>query len=242
MGRNQGPNHLPTMTHALSIGRYQLAININRKLGRPKKTSFVRLKEAIAVYERLLKDRRFSGHPLSRVFRRLFENKKARRFFGINLTVAALFVGTLMPPPSAFSYHPPEITSLDSNVVQITTENSIRSPTGSLEITQGYHFFHPGIDLNGDFGDPVFPMMNGVVEETALGRFGYGNYIIINHNGARLKSLYAHLAKITVKKEEEVDKNTVIGTIGRTGWATGSHLHFEVWENGQPINPLTILR
>ena len=64
---------------------------------------------------------------------------------------------------------------------------------------------------------------------------------MINH-GSGFKSLYAHLAKITVNEGDEVDKNTVLGTVGSTGWSTGSHLHLEVYDNGRTFNPLTILK
>ena len=83
--------------------------------------------------------------------------------------------------------------------------------------------------------------MGGMVKTAAYTRFGYGNYIIINH-GSSYKSLYAHLSKIIVEKNQEVDKGTVIGLVGSTGLSTGSHLHLEVWENDHPINPLTILK
>ena len=65
--------------------------------------------------------------------------------------------------------------------------------------------------------------------------------MLINH-GSGFKSLYAHLGKIVVLPGDEVDKNTVIGTVGSTGWSTGSHLHLEVYENDRTFNPLTILK
>ena len=80
------------------------------------------------------------------------------------------------------------------------------------------------------------PILPGKVEKTARLRFGYGNYIIVNH-GSGFKSLYAHLSKITVKEEQKVDKNTVIGFIGSTGWSTGPHLHLEIINNKERVNP-----
>ncbi|HNP89668.1 MAG TPA: M23 family metallopeptidase, partial [Candidatus Woesebacteria bacterium] len=56
-------------------------------------------------------------------------------------------------------------------------------------------------------------------------------------HGSGRKSLYAHFSKIAVKEGQTVEKDTVIGFIGSTGWSTGPHLHLEIMENGQKINP-----
>lgn len=207
------------MTYTINLGQQQLAIKFGRKPGRPR-----------------------AGQPLSRVFRLIFENKKTRRIFGLNLTLVALFTGILVPPISAFTGNPQtEITSINPEIIQLTTESSVRVPTDSFIVSQGYSLLHRGIDLDGEIGEPVYPIMDGVVEEIAYSRFAYGNHITINH-GSGFKSLYAHLAKIVVEENEEVDRGTVIGTIGHTGLATGSHLHLEVYDNDRTFNPLTILK
>jgi murein DD-endopeptidase MepM/ murein hydrolase activator NlpD len=226
----------------LTFGKLELAINSGRKSGRPKKTIITRLRVAINQLIKLIRDKRYAGHPLSRVFRHVFENKKAKRILGLNLTVIAIFTGVYGVPISAFSDNPQnEITALNPAIVELTTAHSVRVPLDSFEVTQGYGFFHRGVDLNGELGEPVYPLMDGRVEVVAYGRFSYGNHLIIDH-GSGFKSLYAHLAKIVVEENETVDKNTVIGTIGTSGWATGSHLHLEVYDNGQTFNPLTILK
>lgn len=189
--------------------------------------------------------KQFSFHQyrvLSRSLRHLAENKKIRRAFGVNLMAASLFLGIISPSVSAFTDNPSgEITTINPVIAQLTTEHSVRVPTENFQINQGYSFFHPGVDFKGALGEPVYPVMTGTVEQTILSRFAYGNHIIVNH-GSGFKSLYAHLSKIIVKEGQEVDKNTVIGTIGSTGWSTGPHLHFEVSDNGRPFNPLTILK
>ena len=190
----------------------------------------------------LIKNKRRAGHPLSRVCRYLFESKKIKKFLGFNLTAVIVFASMVGSPISAFSDNPEaEVVTLSPVVAQLTTIHSVRVPLDSFEVTQGYHLLHRAIDLNGNLGEPVYPIMNGIVEDTAYSRFSYGNHIIINH-GSGFKSLYAHLAKIVVQKGQEVDKNTVIGTVGSTGWSTGSHLHLEVYDNGKAFNPLTILQ
>jgi murein DD-endopeptidase MepM/ murein hydrolase activator NlpD len=226
----------------LYFGRYQMAIKTSRRPGRPRKTTLQKLQEYFNQLLRLAKDRRYSNHPLNRVLRRVFEAKNVRQFFGLNLLAITLFTGVISPSISAFSPgETTEITSINPQIIQLTTQNSVRWPVEEVRITQGYHQFHKAIDLAEPVGSPVYPIMDGVVESISYQRFGYGNHIIIDH-GSGFKSLYAHFSKIVVKKDQEVDKNTVIGLIGATGWATGPHLHLEVYDNGQPFNPLTILK
>lgn len=230
------------MMFKLTLGRHQLAVTLNRKSGRPKNTPVYRFISFTRYLTKLATDKRFSGHPVSRVLRRVFENKRIKKVLGFNLTVLILLTSIASPAASALKANPEaEIVALTSEKVELTTEESVRVPLDSFVITQGYHLFHRGIDLKEVQGAPVYPTMDGVVEEVIYGRFSYGNYLIVNH-GSGFKSLYAHLSKIVVEKGQEVDKNTVIGLIGSTGWATGSHLHFEVLENGHPINPLMILK
>jgi len=229
----------PRMIWKIKIGRYQLSLK--KVAGRPKKTTFSRIREYFSYLKKIAKDRRFSGNPLSKVFRRIFEAKKIRQVFGVNLLAVAITTGIASPSISAFSNAEAEITNISPQVVQLTTQNSVRWPVESVRITQGYHRFHQAIDLAEPSGSPVYPLAEGKVEKIYWQRFGYGNHVLIDH-GSDLKSLYAHLSKIVVKEGQEVDKNTVIGLIGSTGWSTGPHLHLEVYDNGQPFNPLTILK
>ncbi len=230
------------MIFTINIGRQQLAVSLNRKCGRPKKVFFERFQNFASYLIRTAKDKRLSGNPASRVLRRVFENKRIKKALGFNLTALILLTSIASPAASAFKTSPePEVVALTSEEVELTTQKSVRVPLDSFNITQGYHLFHRAIDLKEVTGAPVYPIMGGMVETVAYTRFGYGNYIIINH-GSSYKSLYAHLSKIIVEKNQEVDKGTVIGLVGSTGLSTGSHLHLEVWENDHPINPLTILK
>ncbi len=179
---------------------------------------------------------------IKRFLREFFEKKTIRKIFGLNLAAVVLFTGFLSTPISAFKQNPDqEIVSLTAEVVTLTTENSVRAPLDIFAVTQGYSVFHRGVDLNEVLGAPVYPLMDGRVAAVFYSRFSYGNRVIIDH-GSGFKSLYAHLANITVAKGDEVDKNTVLGTVGSTGWSTGSHLHLEVYHNGRTFNPLTILK
>lgn len=230
------------MKYKLTLAQHQLTIELGRKHGRPKKRLTIRLEKFISRLVKLAKDRRYPGHRISRILRYLFENKKTKKILGFNLAAVVLFTGVIGSPISAFSDNPQaEITAINPNIIQLTTDHSVRIPLDSFEVSQGYHLFHRAVDLNGELGEPVYPIMDGVIEDTFYNRFSYGNHVVINH-GSGFKSLYAHLEKIVVEKDEEVDKNTVIGTVGSTGLATGSHLHLEVYDNDRAFNPLTILK
>jgi len=179
---------------------------------------------------------------LVKTLRNFFEKKTIRRIFGFNLAAVILFTGVVSAPLSALNQtQAQETVALTANVVQLTTEHGVRIPLDSFQVTQGYSGFHRGIDLNGELGDPVYPIMSGTIEAVTYSRFSYGNHIIVNH-GSGFKSLYAHLAKVVAQPGQEVDKNSVLGTVGSTGWSTGTHLHFEVYDSGRPFNPLTILK
>jgi murein DD-endopeptidase MepM/ murein hydrolase activator NlpD len=134
---------------------------------------------------------------------------------------------------------PIEASSIEVPVV-LTTEQSTQYPVKEVKITQGYRFYHPGIDLDGATGNPIKPIMGGVVERTEYSRFDYGKSVVISHGGG-IESRYAHLSKIDVFVGEEVSKETKLGEMGATGRAFGDHLHLEVYQDGKPINPLSVL-
>jgi len=174
--------------------------------------------------------------------RKFFEQKTIKKIFGFNLAAVVLFTGVISTPISAFNQSQnQEIVTLTAEVQKVTTEHSIRVPLDNFVLNQSFNGLHRGIDLDGNLGDPVYPIMDGTVEAVFYSRFSYGNHVIINH-GPGFKSLYAHLAKVVTQPGQEVDKNTVLGTVGSTGWSTGSHLHFEVYDSERPFNPLTILQ
>ena len=174
--------------------------------------------------------------------RKFFEKRNIRKIFGFNLAAVVLFTGVVSTPLSALNQtQAQETVALTTNVVSLTTEHGVRIPLDSFKVNQGYSSLHHGVDLDGNLGDPVYPIMGGIVEGVFYSRFSYGNHIIVNH-GSGFKSLYAHLTKVVVQPGQEVDKNTVLGTVGSTGWSTGTHLHFEVYDSERAFNPLTILK
>ena len=88
---------------------------------------------------------------------------------------------------------------------------------------------HYGVDMRAPIGTPIYPLTSGKVSEVAVNSGKGGNTIRVDHPGG-ITSYYAHLSTIKVKVGQEVDKNTIIGTVGKTGNAEGTwpHLHFGV--------------
>ena len=95
---------------------------------------------------------------------------------------------------------------------------------------------HKGIDIAAPKGTKIKSVRSGYVEFVGWKR-GYGKTIVVNHYN--FKTLYAHCHKIYVRKNQRIATNHVIGTVGRTGNATGNHLHFEYQTMaGKALNPL----
>lgn len=94
---------------------------------------------------------------------------------------------------------------------------------------------HQGIDIDGNEGDFVIASESGTVTHAGL-QGSYGNLVIIDHGGG-YETYYAHLSSIDVRVDEDVMQNRVIGKVGKTGRATGPHLHFELRLNGSPVSP-----
>lgn len=177
------------------------------------------------------------GNKFSRFFRYLFENDKIRKIFGAN--IGFLIIASTLLPQNNFDYTS-NGQNINSDTPVFKTEKGVRYPLDQIRITQGFSFFHPGIDLDGITGDSVYPISKGFVEAISYSPYAYGNAILINH-GQNLTSLYAHLSKIEVYKSQEVDINTKIGEVGSSGRAYGDHLHLEIRENQVPINPFSLL-
>ena len=95
--------------------------------------------------------------------------------------------------------------------------------------------FHRGLDIAAKRGENIIAPGNGVVLAVGYDA-GMGNYIIINH-GYDLKTLYAHLDQILVKKTQTVQRGDLIATVGNTGRSTGPHLHYEIRISNQSVNP-----
>ncbi|MDR0503728.1 MAG: M23 family metallopeptidase [Treponema sp.] len=116
----------------------------------------------------------------------------------------------------------------------ITSGFGIRKVNGQLH-------FHTGIDFRANTGTPVTASLDGIVSVTGE-NWMYGKHIIISHSNG-YKTLYAHLNSFSVKQGERVIQGKKIAESGNTGYSTGAHLHFAVFDkNGKYVNPLELLR
>ncbi len=102
--------------------------------------------------------------------------------------------------------------------------------TGGIE-------FHKGIDISAPTGTPIVATADGVVEKAGWNSGGYGNQVVIDH-GNGIKTRYAHMSKVLVKEGQKVRRGQVIGLVGSTGRSVAPHVHYEVYLNGNPVNPL----
>ena len=95
---------------------------------------------------------------------------------------------------------------------------------------------HEGVDITAPRGTPVYATADGVISRKQS-QSGYGIAVIIDH-GYSYETLYAHLSKRIVKPGQKVKRGELIGYVGNTGFSIGSHLHYEVWKNEIPVNPV----
>jgi murein DD-endopeptidase MepM/ murein hydrolase activator NlpD len=104
----------------------------------------------------------------------------------------------------------------------------------------GVRRFHNGIDIAGPIGPPVVAAMAGKIAKIGVDGT-YGKYIIIVHSGG-YQTWYAHLSKARVEQGKTVAQGQLIGEIGNTGYSSGPHLHFSVFKNESPVDPLKFFR
>ena len=115
-------------------------------------------------------------------------------------------------------------------------------PTTSKEISgYGYSGIHPGVDIAGALGAPIYSVDNGVVVFAGWSDFGYGYMVVIDH-GNGYQSAYAHMSAVSVGCGQSVFQGGTLGAVGSTGNSTGTHLHFELSYNGAKPNPLDYIR
>ncbi len=109
------------------------------------------------------------------------------------------------------------------------------SPFGTLT-----NEFHSGLDIAGQVDSPIYAAADGVVRYADWG-YGYGQTVLIDH-GFGYSTLYGHTTQLLVKSGEQVKRGQRIARMGTTGRSTGVHLHYEVWHNGKPVNPMPYLK
>ncbi len=182
------------------------------------------------------------------------------------LFYSAMIENSLLPPPNtgvstSVDNHPVDTTQ--TTAVKLSASESVQTvsaavhtePKWSLPLEEGVltslfgmrtnpfdaqsEDFHDGVDIAASEGTPIAAICDGVVEEVGEGD-GYGRYIIIKVDGQH-SFIYAHCSEVLVKEQECVQSGDTVALVGNTGRSTGSHLHLEWRENGEAIDPSTIL-
>lgn len=133
-----------------------------------------------------------------------------------------------------------EETQLDAEIAFKESPFDFKMPVRGY-ISQGYHGGHRAIDIaTGVIGAPITALGEGKVEFAGFLTDGKGNVVIVDH-GDGLKSLYAHMGKISVAVGNEVDSGTLLGTVGLTGHTTGAHVHLEIYDDNIAVDPQKVL-
>ena len=102
---------------------------------------------------------------------------------------------------------------------------------------------HPGIDISIRVGSEVYAAAAGVVKEireTVIPHKGYGKYVLIEH-GFGYKTIYAHLSEVLVERGQRIKRWDPIGLSGNTGKSTSPHLHYGVFLNNRPQDPMNFI-
>ncbi len=97
------------------------------------------------------------------------------------------------------------------------------------------YYGHTGTDIATDRGTPVYASASGIVTKVVRSGTGYGYHFLISHGG-NLETLYAHCSESYVSVGQWVSQGEVIAAVGRTGNASGNHLHFEIRSNGKYLD------
>jgi murein DD-endopeptidase MepM/ murein hydrolase activator NlpD len=117
---------------------------------------------------------------------------------------------------------------------------------GGNYISQYYHYGHEALDIAGSYGSPVVAAAGGTVIFAGW-RSNGGGYQVWISNGGNIYTTYNHMSAVSVGTGQSVGAGQRIGSLGQSGWATGPHLHFEVWvgfpwSGGYRVNPLGYVR
>jgi murein DD-endopeptidase MepM/ murein hydrolase activator NlpD len=127
-----------------------------------------------------------------------------------------------------------------------TPSAGVVSATGSFawpssgSLSQYFRWYHPAIDIANASAPDILAADSGKVILVQSQRYAYGNHVIIDH-GNGYTTLYAHMTSMYVSLGQTVNRGDAIGKMGCTGRCTGTHLHFEIRQNGVAQNPLDYL-
>jgi murein DD-endopeptidase MepM/ murein hydrolase activator NlpD len=141
-----------------------------------------------------------------------------------------------------------KLDQLQDDVIAVPSDKPIKA---EVTFTSGFGVrsdpfhagaaMHPGIDLAGSFGTPVYATADGTVLRAGWNNGGYGNLVELDH-GRGITTRYGHMSAILVHAGDHVARGQQIGRMGSTGRSTGNHLHYEVRIDGRPVNPIPFMK
>jgi murein DD-endopeptidase MepM/ murein hydrolase activator NlpD len=141
-----------------------------------------------------------------------------------------------------------KLDQLQNGVIAIPAEKPVRT---NVEFTSGFGVrsdpfhagaaMHPGIDLAGSYGTPIYATADGTVLRAGWNSGGYGNLVEIDH-GRGITTRYGHMSAILVSPGQHIVRGQQVGRMGSTGRSTGNHLHYEVRIDGKAVNPIPFMK
>ena len=141
-----------------------------------------------------------------------------------------------------------KLDQLQDGVIAIPSDKPVKV---NVEFTSGFGVradpfhagaaMHPGIDLAGSYGTPIYATADGTVIRAGWNSGGYGNLVELDH-GRGITTRYGHMSAILVSAGEHVTRGEQIGRMGSTGRSTGNHLHYEVRIDNRPVNPIPFMK
>lgn len=141
-----------------------------------------------------------------------------------------------------------KMDELQNDVIAIPSDKPVKA---EVTFTSGFGVrddpfhrgaaMHPGIDLAGAYGTPVYATADGTVLRAGWNSGGYGNMVELDH-GRGINTRYGHMSAILVREGDHVTRGQQIGRMGSTGRSTGNHLHYEVRIDGHPVNPIPFMK
>ncbi len=141
-----------------------------------------------------------------------------------------------------------KLDRLQDGVIAIPSEKPVRADV-VLMSAYGYRSdpfnhraaMHPGIDLSGAYGTPIYATADGTVLRAGWNSGGYGNLVEVDH-GRGITTRYGHMSAILVSPGQHVVRGQQVGRMGSTGRSTGNHLHYEVRIDGRAVNPIPFMK
>jgi murein DD-endopeptidase MepM/ murein hydrolase activator NlpD len=141
-----------------------------------------------------------------------------------------------------------KLDQLQDGVIAVPSDKPVKA---SVSFTSGFGVrsdpfhagaaMHPGIDLAGTYGTPIYATADGTVLRAGWNSGGYGNLVEVDH-GRGITTRYGHMSAILVGAGEHVTRGQQIGRMGSTGRSTGNHLHYEVRIDNRPVNPIPFMK